>query len=149
MKLRNLLPHKAGTIVSVNGTEYHIDNEGFVDVDKHDDANKLLANPQAWVIWDGSKTPLTVKKEKVVKDPVVNAPSKDVVKIDEEKIALGVAKEPIKSPEITTEDEWPDPDESMDIEYLRQMADAYEVKYTANLGKKILINKIKKAMYED
>ena len=56
---------------------------------------------------------------------------------------------PAPAPEPKDESEWPDPDESMDIDYLREMADAYEVKYTIRSAKAILIKHIMMAMYPD
>lgn len=47
------------------------------------------------------------------------------------------------------EGEWPDPTEEMSLEYLRQMADAYEVSYTARTGVKRLVSDITKAMYPE
>lgn len=43
---------------------------------------------------------------------------------------------------------WPDPEPGMDIEYLRAMADAYNVRYTKNARAKTLSERIHKAMYE-
>lgn len=42
---------------------------------------------------------------------------------------------------------WPDPDNSMSIEYLREMAVAYEVNHTNKTSKASLIKKITAAMY--
>lgn len=44
--------------------------------------------------------------------------------------------------------EWPDPDESMDIGYLREMAEAYEVTFNSRTPKKTLVKRISAAMYE-
>jgi hypothetical protein len=46
-------------------------------------------------------------------------------------------------------EEWPDPTEEMELEYLHKMALAYEVKAPANIGKAKLIEKIKAVMYEE
>ena len=46
-------------------------------------------------------------------------------------------------------DEYPDPTEEMPIEYLKQMADAYEVSYTHRTGKTRLVQDITAAMYPD
>lgn len=45
--------------------------------------------------------------------------------------------------------EWPDPDESMSIGFLRKMAKAYEVRHTEKTSKASLIKKINRAMYEE
>jgi len=44
--------------------------------------------------------------------------------------------------------EWPDPDEGMDIGYLREMAEAYEVPFNVRTPKKTLVKRIHAAMYE-
>lgn len=46
-------------------------------------------------------------------------------------------------------EEWPDPVAKMPIKFLREMADAYEVKYTQKAKAKTLITKITKAMYDE
>lgn len=46
------------------------------------------------------------------------------------------------------EEEWPDPDDSMDVEYLRQMASAYDVTFNARTSKQTLVKRINAAMYE-
>lgn len=50
--------------------------------------------------------------------------------------------------EAEADAEWPDPDEGMDIEYLRKMAEAYEVTFNARTSKKTLVKRIGSAMYE-
>jgi hypothetical protein len=50
--------------------------------------------------------------------------------------------------EAEANDEWPDPDESMDVDFLRQMAEAYEVTFNARTSKKTLVKRISAAMYE-
>lgn len=57
----------------------------------------------------------------------------------------------ISEPSAEAEDasgEWPDPDESMDIGYLREMAEAYEVTFNSRTPKKTLVKRISAAMYE-
>jgi hypothetical protein len=44
--------------------------------------------------------------------------------------------------------EWPDPDESMELDYLQKMADAYDVKYDKKTTKKALVKAIHKVMFE-
>ena len=44
---------------------------------------------------------------------------------------------------------WPDPTEDMPLDYLREMADAYEVKHTAKTSVKTLIKRIAGEMYEE
>lgn len=45
--------------------------------------------------------------------------------------------------------EWPDPEDSMKMDYLRQMADAYEVEHSGLKKKSDLIDAIKGVMYAD
>jgi hypothetical protein len=59
-------------------------------------------------------------------------------------------EEPTTSWEVPEEGaDWPDPTEEMPLAYLRQMADAYEVKYTARSNKKELVRKVMVEMYPD
>ena len=51
-------------------------------------------------------------------------------------------------PEETSGD-WPDPEESMGMNYLKRMAAAYKVKYAANIDKATLIENIQQAMYSE
>ncbi len=55
----------------------------------------------------------------------------------------------IVDPPVPTDDDWPDPTDGMSIDYLRQMADAYKVKYAKNAAKKTLIKRIMPEMYPD
>jgi len=122
MDLRNKLTHMHGMSVNVNGTRYAILPDGVARDIKDDDAKKLLQN-EAWSIYT---------QRQPVKKLSIPAP----------------APEPKKAP-VEDESEWPDPDESMDIDYLREMADAYEVKYTIRSAKATLIKHIMAAMYPD
>ena len=122
MDLRNKLTHMHGMSVNVNGTRYAILPDGVARDIKDDDAKKLLQN-EAWSIYT---------QRQPVAGQTIPAP----------------APEPKKAP-VEDESEWPDPDESMDIDYLREMADAYEVKYTIRSAKATLIKHIMMAMYPD
>ena len=127
MDLRNKLTHMHGMSVNVNGTRYAILPDGVARDIKDDDAKKLLQN-EAWSIYT-QRQPVAGQTVKKLSIP---AP----------------APEPKKAP-VEDESEWPDPDESMDIDYLREMADAYEVKYTIRSAKATLIKHIMAAMYPD
>lgn len=53
-------------------------------------------------------------------------------------------------PPVPGEDgDWPDPTEEMSLEYLKLMADAYEIEYGARIGKEKLLERLKAEMYED
>ena len=45
-------------------------------------------------------------------------------------------------------DPWPDPVDGMPLDYLKLMADAYQVKYQPNIGKTKLIARLTEAMFE-
>lgn len=45
--------------------------------------------------------------------------------------------------------EWPEPNEDMPIDFLKKMADGYEVKYGGTIGAGSLVERILKAMYPD
>ena len=47
----------------------------------------------------------------------------------------------------TGEEEWPDPAEAQGLDYLKAMADAYEVKYSPKIKAADLVKKIQAAMY--
>ena len=64
---------------------------------------------------------------------------------------------PVPPPPATTQAEytvpeegepWPDPVDDMPLDYLKLMADAYQVRYQPNIGKPKLIAKLTEAMFE-
>ncbi len=160
MKIRCLLKHMVGQNVLVDsGATYKVGQVGeqYLIVDEEgkpldvpdDDAEVLLENRDAWraVV---AKAP--VKAEESEKTP--EEPEKDAEPPKEPEEPKTPA-EPPKEPEEPTTDsegtteEWPDPTEEMDIEYLKKMADAYEIPYAVNIGKATLIKRIMKAMYPE
>jgi len=175
MDLQNLLPHKRGTRVLVDGTVYEIDKEGVCRDVPEDAATKLLQNVDAWEKYDPKAAEAKVKarteaakargaKVKLLDaagQPVnIDEPTKEVetaeadAKVADDQAAVEQAVEAAEQAkqtewEVPDEDgEWPDPVPEMPMEYLKQMADAYEVSYAANIGAKTLIERIKDAMYE-
>jgi hypothetical protein len=48
-----------------------------------------------------------------------------------------------------TSGNWPEPNADMPIEFLKKMADGYEVKYASNIGAATLVERIAQAMYPD
>lgn len=56
--------------------------------------------------------------------------------------------EPAQTADSSLDNAWPDPNEDMDIEYLREMAAAYEVVHNKRTPKKTLVSRIHAAMYE-
>lgn len=122
-KLQCLLPHKINTVVSVNGTEYKIDSKGIANVVNEADAIKLLANAAGW-------------KRLIEREPIA--------KVETTSIPL-----PSKEVEETTLVEYPDPNTKMSLSELREIADAYQVKYDTKTSKKALVDLIMSAMYEE
>ena len=138
MDLRNKLTHMHGMSVNVNGTRYAILPDGVARDIKDDDAKKLLQN-DAWSIYT---------QRQPVAGQTIPAPAPEPPKKSKEpEEAFVKAPEALEDPE--EESDWPDPDEEMDINYLREMADAYEVKYTIRSAKATLIKHIMAAMYPD
>jgi len=160
MDLRNKLTHMHGMSVNVNGTRYAILPDGVARDIKDDDAKKLLQN-DAWSIYTqrqpvaGQTIPAPAPEPpKKSEEPV--PPAKPEVAPEPKKAFVGAPEaleEALEDPEEEDaeedESEWPDPDEEMDIKYLREMADAYEVKYTIRSAKATLIKHIMAAMYPD
>jgi hypothetical protein len=200
MDLLNVLDHKRGTRVAVDGTVYEIGNDGVVNgvADAH--AQKLLQNAKVWKVHDpkrASAVRAQAKKElrgsmrllDTHGNPVTPPPDKpgdpvdpmmDVYKrqmadgpppvlpvqdelpetdqappetdqaLPETDQAVGQEPPLPMAEEVAedAEDEWPDPDESMDVEYLREMASAYEVSFNVRTPKKTLVKRIQAAMYE-
>ncbi len=157
MDLENLLPHKRGTKVSVNGSIYEIDSKGIAHGVKEADAKKLLAAPRSWrlriersPVKTAPAAPAGIIPE-VVAAPV---PEEVIIEVEAPAAAPVEAAAPEAEPEVAAAGaelpdagEWPDPTEEMDIGYLRQMAGAYGLKTTTRNGKKQLVAMIKKAMY--
>ena len=144
MDLRNKLTHMHGMSVNVNGTRYAILPDGVARDIKDDDAKKLLQN-DAWSIYT---------QRQPVAGQTIPAPAPEPPKKSEEseKAFVGAPKaleDPEEEDAGEDESEWPDPDKEMDIDYLREMADAYEVKYTIRSAKATLIKHIMMAMYPD
>lgn len=79
--------------------------------------------------------------------------SSDVVLVGGD-VAVGDGKPPAGAspvavdPPVPADGDWPEPTPVMSRDYLEQMADAYEVKYSKRLGDEKLIERIKGAMYE-
>ena len=173
MKLQNLLQHKKGTSVCVNGHVYKIgldlvirDEAGnALDVPQID-ADKLLGNPEAW-------RPLNVATAKparaeakaglkvVLADgtQVVPARSEDVTKPAQEVSAVMAAQDAFEVKKMAEEptpkdppmpkkgEDWADPEVGYSLAWLQACATAYKIK-TKGKDKAALVEKIKSAMYE-
>lgn len=176
MDLENLLPHKRNTRVLVNGTVYEIDKDGVCRDVAAEHAEKLLQNVDTWQKYDpkaaAQRATARVERAKAAggvkllgadgkpvqrpedaTKPVMNAEKKakeaDNTAAMEQAVEAAEKSKTKGDPPVPEGDaEWPDPEESMSMEYLKLMADAYEVSYASNIGKKTLIARIKDAMYE-
>jgi len=162
MNLYTTHKHKAGKAMMVNGNVYQVGPDCVARDVKQEDAEVLLQNT-SWM--DESKRPVgpsddvKAKREAWKAEQAAKAaerPSQDATKpsiepmliaAEERKLAPEPKSDP--EPEVETEDEWPDPSEDLDIEKLREMADAYEVEYGDRTTKKTLVNKLTKVMYEE
>jgi hypothetical protein len=164
-KLKNSLPHMAGQSVNVNGTRFQIDANGLVEIDDPLVVDRLLQNKAAWSLVSEKPTVVKaevakVKVEKKVETQKVDTPKK----VETPTPAKAIVREPIveaeKEKETVKEEkptselvddgwvDWPDPNPTMSISYLRQMADAYRVDYTIKMSKAELIKRIHAAMYD-
>ncbi len=153
MDLINILPHKRSSMVTVNGTEYQIGPEGLCRGVSAADAAKMLQNKEAWREWDGK--PVSTRKAQIALGAVglITATGEVLQRASEPEpeVAKEAEPDPValwKEPEGETE-EWPDPVDSMPIEFLRHMADAHEVPYTKKTTVKDLVAKCMAAMYPD
>jgi hypothetical protein len=50
---------------------------------------------------------------------------------------------------IPTDGDWPDPTDAMPMEYVREMAKAYDVAHNVRTSRKTLVKRINDAMYEE
>lgn len=123
MDVQSLHDHLKGQKILVNGTSYDIGADGIARNVKEDDAKKLLSMASSW------------------RKPVVRSA------VPESKAVAPVAMETEKTPPAG-EAEWPDPEESMELPFLQQMAKAYDVKFDDKTTKKTLVKRIRDAMYE-
>jgi uncharacterized membrane protein len=184
--LVNLLEHKRGTRVLVNGTVYDIGEDGIARGVANSDADKMLQNSKVWKIFDANKVKILrqeVKKASRGKMQLVSsagpvprldesgspmdpdfasyerpdpAPKQQAKPAEPQAVPESPKAEATEEEEVDGEqaetagevDDWPDPDEAMELDYLREMAEAYEVKFTARTGKKTLCRRIHAAMYE-
>jgi hypothetical protein len=155
MDLQNMLHHMKGQSVSVLGHRIQIDETGLAKDVPQEAAARLLKNADAWRQYQpprarrGAAPP---KPGPAAKPPAPPAPAPE----PEPEPELESAPAPEPEPEdVVVEvipgegEDWPDPQESMSAEYLRKMADAYEVKYRKSTGKAKLVKAIHKAMYAD
>jgi hypothetical protein len=148
MDLKNRHEHMRGKTVLVNGNRYQVEQDGVARNVDQADAKKLLQG-EAWRIHTArkavskpdTKPSIPVPAAKPEPAPAPEAPTPPVEPEPEAQ----------EAPEAVEDDgaSWPDPDESMDLEFLQQMADAYEVEYTARTAKKTLVKRIMAAMYPE
>ena len=161
MDLRNTLKHKANTKVLVDGVVYDIDAEGIVRDLPDEAAEKLLQNNVWTKDIEGPQKPVRapVKRAMLLTDDETPVPGQKAL-VEDKEVAKAVeeheeefleeeeAEAPEEEEEEDSEEDWPEPSEDMDIEYLRQMAEAYEVTYNGRTGAATLVKRLKEAMYE-
>jgi len=126
LDMQNCLDHMRGGSVNVDGTVYRIGEDGVARGVAEKDAAVLAQNKSAWRIL---KTSVNVVERKPARS----------AKVQEVEIS--------PMPMEIDPEEWPDPTEEMDLEYLQRMADAYQVSYVARTTKARLIRDIMQAMY--
>jgi hypothetical protein len=152
MDLLCLQANLKGQKISVNGHVYDIGMDGIAHILDEVDAAKLLKFP-SW-------------RKPVVRAPVAASKGPSSTEAPEVEAPKGPEAPEVKEPEVAVEtleteigvikvrtpavdaDAWPDPEETMEVGYLREMADAYDVKHNEKTTKKALVKAILKAMYE-
>jgi len=171
MDLQNLTLHMRGKSIKVNGRAYRLDAQGVARDVATEDAVRLLGNREVWqrYVERTPVAPLKAELKKAVSLPPVSPPAPEPTKAEQLPAATQeLSGEPVEPEQVEylggqrpspdalagldedeeeTTEEWPDPTEDMNIEYLRRMADAYEVRYTGRTGKPRLIKDIVEAMY--
>lgn len=135
MDLQCLQDHMRGQKFLVEGNVYTVDQDGIARGIKEADAAELLKMPASW---RKPRTPVAAKGKEA--DVTIPSMESAVIAAEQRKMA--------DTPAAPEAEEWPDPDDSMELDYLQKMADAYEVKYDAKTTKKTLVKRIREAMYE-
>jgi len=173
MKLQNLLQHKKGTSICVNGHVYKIgldlvirdDAGNALDVPQID-ADKLLANPEAWrplnsVTAKPARAEAKAGLKVVLADGtrVVPVRAEDATKPAQEVSAVMAAQDAFEAKKMADEptpkdppmpkkgEDWADPEVAYSLAWLQACAMAYKIK-TRGKDKATLVEKIKSAMYE-
>jgi hypothetical protein len=162
MQLQNLLQHKKDSQILVNGHIYKIahdlvirdDAGNAVDVPK-EDAERLLANRDAWRPVGVPKTPREVQKGTMklitATGDLIEAPKP--VEVEKPAVVAPVTApivetKPQEDPPIPGKGEdWADPDAMYSMKWLLACAKAYKIKKPGK-DKAVLVEQIKAAMYE-
>ena len=155
MNLRNCLPHMRGESVKVGDTVYQIDENGVARDVAMEHAKQLLKNGAAWQVHTER---LPVAEPPVAEPPVAEPPEAEPTP-PEETTEASEAAETTAEPgggtdgtglleEASAGTEWPDPSEDLGIEYLRQMAEAHDVKYSDRTSAKKLVKQLQKVMFD-
>jgi len=147
--VQNSLLHMRGQCISIDGHDYKCDEQGIIRGIPEADAKQLVERRSTtWRYYTERKPVVAIPINLVA--PVLPLPE-DLKKIPEVEVPKVVAE--VKTAEKVEEkipeegQDWPDPQTSMNIEYLQQMAQAYQVKYNLNTSKATLVKKIMAAMY--
>ena len=152
--VQNMLPHMRNESISVDGHVYKCDENGIVREMPEQDARTLVERrSSAWRYYTERKpvvaVPATMATPAPQVEPVSPPPPPEAPFQEEpEDPELGKGEtmgngEKVPGPGA----EWPEPVESMSLDYLRLMADAYQVKWQKNTPKLSLIKKIAAEMF--
>lgn len=149
VNVQNTLSHMKGQIISIEGREYKLDENGIFWGMPDEDARQLCERRGTpWRYYTERKpvtaAPLPVAPVALPPEPPPPVVPSEPVKAVEPTEGVGATVEKIPG----EGEEWPDPVMSMSLEYLHKMAQAYQVKFSKNTPKPTLIKKITAAMYE-
>ena len=142
--MRNRLSHMAKGIITRNGVDYQLDENGEVDV-PDEVAEVLLQNPQAWsaVATDGTDLSGGPKEQEKPKIELIveEAPKAEEANEPEETVFADWSTPGDDLDEDVDEEtkDIPDPSEEMTVEQLRELADMYEVKYITSIIARAII----------
>lgn len=148
MNLRNCLPHMRGESVKVGDTVYQIDENGVARDVAMEHAKRLLKNGAAWQVHTER---LPVAEPPDAKPPEAEPPEETTEASEAAETTAehrGGTDGTGLLEEASAGTEWPDPSEDLGIEYLRQMAEAHDVKYSDRTSAKKLVKQLQKVMFE-
>ena len=177
MDLICVLEHMRGKVITIDGSDFQIDVQGQLLGLPKEAASKLLGGRSwepldgkgpAQVIREARDRKLQIAKAKVTmqshKDkglmdevaPIVNDTEskpepKKTMKVSAKASLEKSIEAEIKADEAKNEDgswnDYPEPSEDLGLEKLREMADVYKVKYNHRTSKKLLVQRLNKAMF--
>jgi len=157
---------KRSSAVYVNGTTYEIDDQGVCKGLSEADGEKLLLG-KTWSEWDGSdprqrlEDARAARREKYKSQHAMALVKNNTSEAQEAAAIAKAAEKEVDTnndgnvvvehsdPPVPDEgEEWADPDPSYSMEWLAACADAYSVKLKKKDTPEMIVEKLKKAMYE-